>query len=79
MTLFKEADDNPLLNDFGCYILDRLHKVQNVQEYALTPVCNTDHVDIDKYVSDSKTLEAFFEGTSCLFEDPCGFQFVLLC
>ena len=57
MTLYKEDDDNPLLNDFGCYILDRLHKVQNMQEYALPPVCDTDHVDIDKYVSYSKTLE----------------------
>jgi hypothetical protein len=30
-----------------------------MQEYALSPVCDTDHVDIDKYVSysDSKTLE----------------------
>jgi hypothetical protein len=57
MTLYKEDDDNPLLNDFGCYILDRLHKVQNMQEYALPPVCDTDPVDIDKYVSCSKTLE----------------------
>jgi hypothetical protein len=57
MTLYKEADDNPLLNDFGCYILDRLHKVQNMQEYALPPVCDTDHVEIDKYVSYFKTLE----------------------
>jgi hypothetical protein len=31
--------------------------VQNMQEYALPPVCDTDHVDIDKYVSYSKTLE----------------------
>ncbi len=57
MTLYKEDDENPLLNDFGCYILDRLHKVQNMQENALPPVCNTDHVVIDKYVSCSKTLE----------------------
>ncbi len=48
MILYKEADDNPLLNDFDCYILDSLHKVQNMQEYALPPVCDTDHVDIDK-------------------------------
>ena len=57
MTLYKDDDENPLLNDFGCYILDRLYKVQNMQEYALPPVCDTDHVDIDKYVSCSKTLE----------------------
>jgi hypothetical protein len=57
MTLYKEDDNNQLLNKFGCYILDRLHKVQNMQEYALPPVCDTDHVDIDKYVSYSKTLE----------------------
>jgi hypothetical protein len=57
MTLYQEADNNQLLNDFGCYILGRLHKVQNMQEYALPPVCDTDHVDIDKYVSYSKTLE----------------------
>ncbi len=57
MTLYMEADDNQLLNDLGCYILYRLHKVQNMQEYALPPVWDTDHVDIDKYVSYSKTLE----------------------
>ena len=55
MILYKEADNNPLLNDFDCYILDSLHKVQNMQEYALPPVCDTDHVDIDKYVSHAKT------------------------
>jgi hypothetical protein len=60
MTLYKEDDENPLLNDFGCYILDRLHKVQNMQEYALPPVCDTDHVDIDKYVSCSKTPSSVF-------------------
>jgi hypothetical protein len=57
MMLYKEADDNPLLNYFGCYILDRVHKVQNMQEYSLPPVCTSDQVDIDKYVSYSKTLE----------------------
>ena len=39
MTLYKEDDDNLLHNYFGCYILDRLHKVQNMLEYALPPVC----------------------------------------
>ena len=32
-----------------------------MQEYALPPVCDTDHVEIDKYVSYSRTLE---DGTS---------------
>ena len=47
MTLYKE-DENPLLNDFGCYIPDSLHTFQNMQEFSR---------DIDEYVSHSTTLE----------------------
>ncbi len=57
MILYKQDDDNPLLNDFGCYILDRLHKVQNMQDYAMLPVCDTADIDIDKYVSHTKKFE----------------------
>jgi hypothetical protein len=50
--LFKEDDSNPLLNLFACYIIDRLHTFQNMQEeYAVSP-----GFDVAEYVAHSKTL-----------------------
>jgi hypothetical protein len=50
--LFKENDNNPLLNLFACYIIDRLHTFQNMQEeYAVSP-----GFDLAEYVTHSTTL-----------------------
>ncbi len=49
--LFMEDDNNPLLNPFACYILDRLHTYQNMQDYAVSP-----GFDVAAYVSHSTTL-----------------------
>ena len=49
--LFMEDDNNPLFNPFACYILDRLHTYQNMQDYAVRP-----GFDVAAYVSHSTTL-----------------------
>jgi hypothetical protein len=43
--LFQDDDDNPLINELGIYILDKLCMFQNMQDYAVTA-----DTDIDNYV-----------------------------
>ncbi len=34
--LFQDEDNNPLINELGIYILDKLWMFQNMQDYAVT-------------------------------------------
>jgi hypothetical protein len=43
--LFQDDDDNPLINELGIYILDKLCMFQKMQDYAVTA-----DTDIDTYV-----------------------------
>ena len=52
MVLYKETDDNPLFNEFACFVLDRLHTFPNMHdEYAVSP-----GFDVAEYVSHKTTL-----------------------
>ena len=52
MVLYKETDDNPLFNEFACFVLDRLHTFPNMHdEYAVSPC-----FDVAEYVSHKTTL-----------------------
>ncbi len=43
--LYRDHDDNSLINELGIYILDKLCTFQNMQEYKVTA-----ETDIDVYV-----------------------------
>jgi hypothetical protein len=45
-TLFQEEDGNPLINEMGVYILDKLSMFQNMQGYKVTATTNIDHNDV---------------------------------
>ncbi len=45
LTLFQDEDDNPLINELGIYILDKLSMFQSMQVYEVTSA-----TDIDNYV-----------------------------
>ena len=49
--LFKKLDSNPLFNDLGIYMHDRLHTFQNMQGYAVDATTK-----IDEYVREKTTL-----------------------
>jgi hypothetical protein len=49
--LYKKDDHNPLINEFGIYIIDRLCTFQNMQHYTVTP-----DTDLDDYVTETITL-----------------------
>jgi hypothetical protein len=36
--LYKKEDCNPVINEFGIYIIDRLCTFQNTQHFTVTPV-----------------------------------------
>ena len=49
--LYLADDANPLINEFGLYIIDKLHRFQNMQSYAVT-----EDTDIEAYVHECVTL-----------------------
>jgi hypothetical protein len=49
--LFQDEDNNPLINELGIYILDKLFMFQNMQDYAVTA-----DTDIDNYVRECTIL-----------------------
>jgi hypothetical protein len=49
--LFQDEDDNPLINELGIYILDKLCMFQNMQDYAVTA-----DTDINNYVRECTIL-----------------------
>ncbi len=52
LPLFRADDDNPLINDLGIYILDKLGTFQNMQDtYKVT-----EETDIHDYVGHSSLL-----------------------
>ncbi len=67
--LFQDEDDNPLINELGIYILDKLSMFQNMQDYTVTADTNIDNyvrectilVDGTKIYCFSKELLAYIE------------------
>ena len=49
--LYKQEESNPLINEFGLYIIDKLHRFQNMQCYTVT-----EDTDIEEYVHEYVTL-----------------------
>ncbi len=43
--LFQDEDDNPLIDELGIYILNKLSMFQNMQDFTVTA-----DTDIDNYV-----------------------------
>ncbi len=67
--LYRADDDNPLINDLGIYILDKLCTLQNMQKYKVTAETDIDVyarqctliVDNTKIYRFSKELLAYIE------------------
>ena len=49
--MYLTDESNPLINEFDLYIIDRLHKFQNMQHYTVTP-----DTDIAEYVHECESL-----------------------
>ena len=50
-SMYKDEESNPLINDFGIYILANLSTFQNMQDYTVTA-----ETDIDEYVREAAIL-----------------------